>query len=60
MNATSVGDEPLPSLPVAGVAARCGFGSAETLRQAFTARYGVSPSHYRVTQSGNPAARGGR
>jgi transcriptional regulator GlxA family with amidase domain len=25
-------------LPVAGVAARCGFGSAETLRQAFVAR----------------------
>ncbi|GAA3152503.1 DJ-1/PfpI family protein [Planomonospora alba] len=39
------------SLPVAGVAARCGFGSAETLRQAFVARYGISPSRYRAAQS---------
>ncbi|MEC4015660.1 GlxA family transcriptional regulator [Streptomyces sp. H27-D2] len=38
------------SLPVASVAARCGFGSAETLRQAFVARYGVPPSRYRATQ----------
>ncbi|MEO3786767.1 helix-turn-helix domain-containing protein [Actinocorallia sp. B10E7] len=38
-------------LPVAAVAARCGFGTAEALRQAFVARYGVSPSHYRSTQS---------
>ncbi|MEU6759138.1 helix-turn-helix domain-containing protein [Streptomyces sp. NPDC046685] len=35
------------TLPVPGVAARCGFGSAETLRQAFTARYGISPGRYR-------------
>ncbi|WP_433235747.1 GlxA family transcriptional regulator [Streptosporangium sp. CA-135522] len=35
------------SLPVAVVARRCGFGSAETLRQAFTDRYGVPPARYR-------------
>ncbi len=33
------------------IAQRCGLGSAEALRQAFQARYGVSPSHYRQTQS---------
>lgn len=38
-------------LTVAAVAARCGFRSAEALRQAFTTAYGVSPSHYRATQS---------
>nr|WP_271219151.1 helix-turn-helix domain-containing protein [Streptosporangium carneum] len=35
------------SLPMPSVAARCGFGSAETLRQAFTGRYGIAPSRYR-------------
>ncbi|GGU50334.1 GlxA family transcriptional regulator [Streptomyces lavendofoliae] len=40
------------ALPVGRVAARCGFGSAETLRLAFTRQYGVSPSHYRATQAG--------
>ncbi|MEU4699063.1 GlxA family transcriptional regulator [Nonomuraea dietziae] len=39
------------SLPMAAVAARCGFGTAETLRQAFLDCYGVPPSHYRLTQS---------
>ncbi|MQA97188.1 MAG: helix-turn-helix domain-containing protein [Streptosporangiales bacterium] len=39
------------SLPMAAVAARSGFGSAETLRQAFTDAYGIPPSHYRLTQS---------
>ncbi|GAA3809733.1 DJ-1/PfpI family protein [Sphaerisporangium flaviroseum] len=39
------------SLPMAVVAAQCGFGAAETLRQAFVGRYGVSPSRYRMTQS---------
>ncbi|MEW9547215.1 GlxA family transcriptional regulator [Nonomuraea sp. NPDC050783] len=39
------------SLPMSAVAARCGFGTAETLRQAFLDRYGVSPSRYRLTQS---------
>ena len=37
-------------LPVSRVAARCGFGSAETLRQAFVARYGTSPSGFCRTQ----------
>lgn len=34
-------------LPLSGVARRAGFGSAETLRQAFVARYGVSPRDFR-------------
>ncbi|MEV4756099.1 DJ-1/PfpI family protein [Micromonospora sp. NPDC049559] len=36
------------SLPLPAVAARCGFGSAETLRLAFVRRYGVPPSRYRA------------
>lgn len=40
------------TLPMAGVATRCGLGTAETLRQAFTGRYGISPSRYRATQAG--------
>ncbi|WP_229891847.1 GlxA family transcriptional regulator [Streptomyces lavendofoliae] len=36
------------TLPMTSVAARCGFGSAEALRQAFTRRYGISPSQYRA------------
>jgi transcriptional regulator GlxA family with amidase domain len=39
------------SLPVASVAAQCGFKTAETLRQAFVSRYGTPPSRYRATQS---------
>ncbi|WP_265737420.1 helix-turn-helix domain-containing protein [Actinacidiphila glaucinigra] len=39
------------ALPLAGVATRCGFGSTETLRQAFTNRYGISPSRYRATRT---------
>lgn len=39
------------SLPVARVARRCGFGTAETLRQAFLNQYGTSPSRYRATQA---------
>ncbi|WP_219462624.1 GlxA family transcriptional regulator [Nonomuraea rhizosphaerae] len=38
------------TLPLASVAARCGFGTAETLRQAFVDRYGIPPSRYRLTQ----------
>ncbi len=38
-------------LTVQVIADRCGFGTAEALRQAFVATYGVSPSHYRATQS---------
>ncbi|HEX4816085.1 MAG TPA: GlxA family transcriptional regulator [Nonomuraea sp.] len=44
------------SLPMASIATRCGFGTAETLRQAFLDRYGVPPSHYRLTQSSATAA----
>jgi transcriptional regulator GlxA family with amidase domain len=38
------------SLPLPSVAARCGFGSAETLRLAFLRRYGIPPSRYRTVQ----------
>jgi transcriptional regulator GlxA family with amidase domain len=34
-------------LPLAAVARRCGFGSTESLRQAFVDRYAVPPSRYR-------------
>ncbi|MEE2031965.1 GlxA family transcriptional regulator [Rhodococcus chondri] len=44
-------------LPVEAVAARCGFGSAETLRQAFQSRFGVTPSHYGVTQGSTAGSR---
>ncbi|MBT2225181.1 GlxA family transcriptional regulator [Nonomuraea sp. NEAU-A123] len=40
------------SLSAAEVAARCGFGSAESLRQAFVAQYGLSPSQYRRNRAG--------
>lgn len=43
-------------LTVQAVSGRCGFGTVEALRQAFVATYGVSPSHYRTTQSGSGAA----
>ena len=39
------------TLPLASVAARSGFGSGESLRQAFVDRYGIPPSRYRITQS---------
>lgn len=47
------------SLPASSVATRCGFGSAEALRQAFVTRYGIPPTQYRATQhvSGSPARR---
>ena len=35
------------SLPVAAVARECGFGTPETLRQAFTQHYNISPARYR-------------
>ncbi|ETK31296.1 GlxA family transcriptional regulator [Microbispora sp. ATCC PTA-5024] len=38
------------SLPMTAIATRCGFGTAETLRQAFVDRYGIPPSRYRLTQ----------
>lgn len=34
---------------VTAVAARCGFGTAETMRRNFIRRLGVSPDHYRKT-----------
>ncbi len=37
--------------PVAVVARRCGFGSTESLRQAFLGRYDVTPSRYRREQT---------
>ena len=46
------------TLPLSQVARRCGFASAESFRQAFVTRYGVSPRAFRATQapSGPPAA----
>lgn len=38
-------------LPLSAVAHRCGLASAEALRQAFVARYGIAPSRFRATQS---------
>lgn len=38
-------------LTMEAVARRCGFGTVGALRQAFLAATGVSPSHYRATQS---------
>jgi transcriptional regulator GlxA family with amidase domain len=34
--------------PLTAIARRCGFSSAESLRQAFVARYGLPPSRFRV------------
>ncbi|WP_229405828.1 GlxA family transcriptional regulator [Micromonospora sp. NBRC 110038] len=36
------------ALPLAAVARRCGFGSTESLRQAFLAHYAVTPSRFRA------------
>jgi transcriptional regulator GlxA family with amidase domain len=38
--------EPLPA-----IASRCGFGSAESLRQAFVARFSISPSRFRAAHN---------
>ncbi|MGZ0147427.1 GlxA family transcriptional regulator [Kribbella sp. WER1] len=38
-------------LQLSQIARRCGFSSAETLRQAFAARFGVSPRAFRRTQT---------
>jgi transcriptional regulator GlxA family with amidase domain len=40
-------------LPVQAVATRCGLGSAEAMRQAFVAQFGVPPSEYRARQAGS-------
>jgi transcriptional regulator GlxA family with amidase domain len=42
--------------PVAAIARRCGFASAESLRQAFVAWVGVSPSRFRSTRAGRESA----
>lgn len=42
------------SLPAAAIAQRCGFGSAEALRQSFVGRYGISPTDYRARFSRPP------
>jgi transcriptional regulator GlxA family with amidase domain len=34
---------------VAAIAARCGFGTPETMRRTFIRRIGVPPDHYRKT-----------
>ncbi|MFF0270237.1 GlxA family transcriptional regulator [Kribbella sp. NPDC004536] len=41
-------------LQLSQIARRCGFSSAETLRQAFAARFGVSPRTFRQTSSAHP------
>ncbi|MFI9508029.1 GlxA family transcriptional regulator [Nocardia sp. NPDC052566] len=43
-------------LPVAAIATRCGFGSAETLRQAFLTRYGITPARFRTAVGGQNGA----
>ncbi|MEU5881437.1 GlxA family transcriptional regulator [Spirillospora sp. NPDC047279] len=45
------------SLTMPRVAARCGLGSAESLRRAFTGRYGMSPAAYRTAQRSNGRSR---
>lgn len=45
-------------LPLAVVARRCGFGSTESLRQAFLARHAVPPSRFRAERrTSNPDRR---
>lgn len=43
-------------LPMAAVARRCGFGSTESLRQAFLNRYAVPPSRYRRQHTPAPGS----
>ncbi|MEV0395887.1 GlxA family transcriptional regulator [Polymorphospora rubra] len=45
-------------LPLDRIAVRCGFTSAEALRQAFVDRYGVTPSRYRAAYSTTSLGRG--
>jgi len=47
-------------LSVGQIARRCGFGSAESLRQAFVARYGVSPREMRRTHAQSLGGHQGR
>ncbi|MGK4585158.1 GlxA family transcriptional regulator [Kitasatospora sp. HPMI-4] len=46
------------ALPLSAVARRCGFGSTETLRQAFHSHYGISPSAYRLALRAGPPSAG--
>lgn len=39
------------ALPMSAIATRCGFGSAEALRQAFTRRYTLSPTAFRAAHT---------
>ncbi|MEV4383799.1 helix-turn-helix domain-containing protein [Streptosporangium sp. NPDC049644] len=43
------------SLSVADIAARCGFGSAESLRRLFIAEFGASPTRYRQARASAPS-----
>ncbi|MFK8906321.1 helix-turn-helix domain-containing protein [Streptomyces sp. YS-3] len=36
------------ALPLASIARRCGFSSAETMRQVFLDHYGTTPSQHRI------------
>ncbi|WP_437340035.1 helix-turn-helix domain-containing protein [Mycolicibacterium conceptionense] len=36
---------------VTAIAARCGFGTAETMRRSFIRRLGISPDQYRKTSA---------
>lgn len=38
--------------PLTAIARRCGFASAESLRQSFVARFGVAPSRFRAVHAG--------
>jgi transcriptional regulator GlxA family with amidase domain len=44
-------------LPLNQLARQCGFSSAESLRQAFVRRYGITPSGFRTAQTSTAAAR---
>lgn len=44
------------ALPLASVARRCGFSSAETMRQVFLDHYGTTPSQHRTVHSTPQAA----
>ncbi|WP_417768821.1 transcriptional regulator FtrA [Stappia sp.] len=52
--------ETQPHRPLEDVSLACGFGSADSLRRQFRARFGVTPSSYRRRFGGPPAeGRGG-
>ncbi|GAB2623381.1 DJ-1/PfpI family protein [Kocuria himachalensis] len=42
------------TLPVSEIARRCGFGSAEALRQSFVGQYAISPTEHRARFSRTP------